>query len=58
MSRSLLTRRANRTCKNTMLDDQGSSDQRKRCDTLTELTAQSASSPIQLRLRKIVVSMQ
>ena len=58
MSRSLLTRRANRTCKNAMLGDQGNSDQRKRRDTLTELTAQSAGSPIQLRLRKIVVGMQ
>ena len=33
-------------------------DQRKRRDTLTELTAQSASGPIQLRLREIVISMK
>ena len=43
---------------NTTMDYQGSNDQRRRRDTLTELTSQSTSSPIQLRLRKIVISMQ
>ena len=54
----MLTRCADRTCKNMMLDDQGSNDQRRRHDTLTELTSQSTSSPIQLRLREIVISMK
>ena len=43
---------------NTTLDDQGSNDQTRRRDTLTELTSQSISSPIQLRLREIVISMK
>ena len=58
MSRSLLARRADCTCKSTTLDDQGNNDQRGRRDTPTELTSQSTSSPIQLRLREIVISMK